>query len=55
MGSFTPFEAVHPTILTVPGLGGSGPAHWQSLWEHSRADTVPVELGCGTRRTATRG
>ena len=21
------------TILTVPGLGGSGPQHWQSLWE----------------------
>jgi len=21
------------TILTVPGLGGSGPAHWQSRWE----------------------
>ncbi|WP_347158168.1 RBBP9/YdeN family alpha/beta hydrolase [Pontibacter chitinilyticus] len=20
-------------ILTVPGLGGSGPQHWQSLWE----------------------
>ena len=21
------------TILTVPGIGGSGPAHWQTLWE----------------------
>jgi predicted alpha/beta hydrolase family esterase len=21
------------TILTLPGLGGSGPQHWQSLWE----------------------
>jgi uncharacterized protein len=21
------------TILTVPGLGGSGPEHWQSVWE----------------------
>jgi predicted alpha/beta hydrolase family esterase len=21
------------TILTIPGLGGSGPQHWQSLWE----------------------
>ena len=21
------------TILTVPGIGGSGPQHWQSLWE----------------------
>ncbi|ALW83695.1 alpha/beta hydrolase [Hymenobacter sedentarius] len=22
-----------PTILTVPGLGSSGPLHWQSRWE----------------------
>ncbi|UPL49728.1 RBBP9/YdeN family alpha/beta hydrolase [Hymenobacter sublimis] len=22
-----------PTILTVPGLGGSGPEHWQTRWE----------------------
>jgi predicted alpha/beta hydrolase family esterase len=22
-----------PPLLTVPGLEGSGPAHWQSLWE----------------------
>lgn len=21
------------TILTIPGLGGSGPLHWQSIWE----------------------
>ncbi|MBC6612766.1 serine hydrolase family protein [Hymenobacter sp. BT507] len=21
------------TLLTVPGLGGSGPTHWQTLWE----------------------
>lgn len=21
------------TILTVPGIGGSGPTHWQTLWE----------------------
>lgn len=21
------------TILTIPGIGGSGPAHWQTLWE----------------------
>lgn len=45
MGSFSPFEAVQPTILTVPGLGGSGPSHWQTLWEQSRPDTVRVELG----------
>lgn len=21
------------TILTIPGIGGSGPQHWQTLWE----------------------
>jgi predicted alpha/beta hydrolase family esterase len=34
-----------PLILTVPGLGNSGPEHWQGRWEASRADTVRVELG----------
>lgn len=28
---FGPTQA--PRILTVPGLGNSGPDHWQSLWE----------------------
>jgi predicted alpha/beta hydrolase family esterase len=23
------------TILIIPGLGGSGPQHWQSIWERS--------------------
>ncbi|HEX8486804.1 RBBP9/YdeN family alpha/beta hydrolase [Sphingomonas sp.] len=45
MGSFAPFDAVRPTVLTVPGLGGSGPAHWQTLWERTRLDTLRVELG----------
>jgi predicted alpha/beta hydrolase family esterase len=30
-------------FLTVPGLGGSGPSHWQSLWERSYPGTVRVE------------
>lgn len=34
-----------PLILTVPGLDGSGPKHWQSLWERDRSDCVRVELG----------
>jgi predicted alpha/beta hydrolase family esterase len=34
-----------PTILTVPGLGNSGPAHWQTLWEQSRTDTIRADLG----------
>ena len=29
----------------VPGLGGSGPTHWQSLWEAARDDTVRADLG----------
>jgi predicted alpha/beta hydrolase family esterase len=45
MRSFSSFDPVQPTILTVPGLGGSGPSHWQSLWEQARPDTVRVELG----------
>ena len=40
-----PFDGAPSTILTVPGLGGSGPAHWQTLWEDSRPDIVRVELG----------
>lgn len=34
-----------PTILTVPGLGGSGPVHWQTLWEQTRSDCTRAELG----------
>jgi predicted alpha/beta hydrolase family esterase len=45
MSIFTPIESGSPLILTVPGLGGSGPSHWQTLWEQSRPDTTRVELG----------
>jgi len=38
-----------PTVLTVPGLNGSGPSHWQTLWEQSRPDTARVELGLWSR------
>jgi predicted alpha/beta hydrolase family esterase len=30
-------------FLIVPGLGGSGPTHWQSLWERSYPGTTRVE------------
>jgi predicted alpha/beta hydrolase family esterase len=31
-------------VLTIPGLGGSGPAHWQSRWEAlAPSDFVRVE------------
>lgn len=45
MASFAPFDTALPTILTVPGLGGSGPSHWQTLWEKTRPDTIGVDLG----------
>jgi len=34
-----------PLCLTVPGYNGSGPRHWQTLWEQSRPDCERVELG----------
>jgi predicted alpha/beta hydrolase family esterase len=34
-----------PIILTVPGLNGSGPGHWQTLWEQERDDCERLELG----------
>ena len=39
------FRSTAPTILTVPGLGNSGPTHWQTLWENARDDTMRVDLG----------
>ncbi len=34
-----------PLILTVPGLNGSGPRHWQTIWEQEIDDVARVELG----------
>lgn len=34
-----------PVVLTVPGLDGSGPDHWQTIWEQTRSDCRRVELG----------
>lgn len=31
------------TVLIIPGLGGSGPDHWQSRWEAERDDCIRVE------------
>lgn len=45
MTIFSSFDTNSPVVLTVPGLGGSGPSHWQTLWEQSRPDTHRVELG----------
>lgn len=33
------------TILTLPGLDGSGPAHWQSRWEHRLLNCERVQMG----------
>ena len=30
------------TVLLLPGLGDSGPAHWQSRWEHLHPQCVRV-------------
>jgi uncharacterized protein len=38
-------NANRPIVLTVPGLGSSGPSHWQTLWEEHLPDTHRVELG----------
>lgn len=35
-----------PSCLIVPGLGNSGPGHWQTIWEQERQDCSRVELGC---------
>lgn len=38
-------KAYAPIVLTVPGLRNSGPAHWQTLWETLREDTLRIDLG----------
>lgn len=30
------------TVLTFPGIGNSGPQHWQSLWEQSNPEYVRI-------------
>lgn len=34
-----------PLCLTLPGLDGSGPDHWQSIWERERPGVERVDLG----------
>lgn len=45
MGHYSSDLRFSPTVLNVPGLGNSGPAHWQTLWEQTRLDTRRVDLG----------
>ncbi len=35
-----------PLCLTLPGLDGSGPDHWQSHWERDRPGVERADLGC---------
>jgi predicted alpha/beta hydrolase family esterase len=44
MTIFSQLDDGAPVVLTVPGLGGSGHGHWQTLWAESRSDTRRVEL-----------
>ena len=43
-----------PLVLVVPGLGGSGPDHWQTLWEslHPRHARVEQSDWCQPNREA---
>jgi predicted alpha/beta hydrolase family esterase len=34
-----------PVCLLIPGLNGSGPGHWQTIWERERHDCLRVQLG----------
>ena len=33
------------TILTVPGLDGSGPEHWQTYWDYGLSNCHRVQMG----------
>lgn len=39
------FAGQDPLVLTVPGLGNSGPGHWQSQWEQDLPDCERIDLG----------
>ena len=42
---WTRVRAELPSILTVPGLDGSGPDHWQTEWEYHLPDCRRVQMG----------
>jgi uncharacterized protein len=35
----------HRPVLIVPGLGGSGPGHWQTVWQSELSGATRVEQG----------
>lgn len=38
-------HSASPLVLTVPGLGNSGPDHWQTRWEETHPRCLRVNLG----------
>jgi predicted alpha/beta hydrolase family esterase len=38
MSSITPLRHATPTVVLAPGLGDSGPQHWQSLWQQQNPE-----------------
>lgn len=36
-------QPLRPPVLIVPGLGNSGPEHWQSRWQQQNPDFIRVE------------
>lgn len=48
-GNNKPRRKKEPVLLIVPGLGNSGPSHWQSIWERERDDCRRVDLGMWDR------
>ncbi len=45
MRTHTPSPDGAPLVLIVPGLHGSGPDHWQTLWQRALPLAERVELG----------
>ncbi|GGE14329.1 alpha/beta hydrolase [Polymorphobacter glacialis] len=45
MASLDPRLATTPLILIVPDIDGSGPGHWQTIWESQHSDVRRVEMG----------
>ena len=37
--------SVDTSVLVLPGIGNSGPQHWQTLWERQHSDWQRVNLG----------
>lgn len=42
------------SLLIVPGLGNSGPDHWQTLWENALPGARRADLGAWDRPTPTQ-